>query len=107
MGGHNGAHGVTRPTCFGSPRPPSLRSCAKNETTRRNRYKRDWESTTCESESRKFLIFSQLLTHYGERIGLEMTNLADKLTLSKWKLGQNTLLGTHEVQALKTIPRYG
>src|SRR6266699_6948588 len=24
MGGHNGAHGVTRPTCFSSPRPPSL-----------------------------------------------------------------------------------
>src|SRR5436190_22399560 len=42
--------------------PPSLRSCEKIEKARRNRYKRDWESTTCESESRKFLIFSQLLT---------------------------------------------
>ncbi len=40
-----------------------MRSCEKNEKTRRNRYKRDWESTTCESESRKFSIFSQLLTH--------------------------------------------
>ena len=24
LGGHNGAHGVTRPTCFGSPPLPSL-----------------------------------------------------------------------------------
>ncbi len=45
-------------------RPPSLRSCEKIEKTHRKRYKRDWESTTCESESRKFLIFSHLLTGY-------------------------------------------
>src|SRR6266699_6462080 len=45
-------------------RPRSLRSCEKIENTRRNRYKHDWESTTCESGSRKFLIFSHLLTGY-------------------------------------------
>src|SRR6266566_1868696 len=45
-----------------------MRSCDKIEKTRRNRwYKRDWESTTCESEFRKFLIFSQLLTGHTGR----------------------------------------